>query len=432
MRWIAACVLLFTISCSTLDEPVRRGTVVESPDEKREESVEERCLASLKPAKIPSLVDRPDSTLTVKPDLPTLPKPLPPESVGISRGMVRESGCVKPVFRDLSTPIVPVRKQEPPSLKSASSASPAVQHQAPVTEPPVPQRREGAEREREIDQELFAAVQKDEYPLESREEMVSPVLERTIRCYPGEELSLQVPGAGWIFLSADEEGSERGSGEGLHFLGRNYLEEGMLFQFAVEREGTWLLRLQRQSSESGGFEYKNYLLRTSAQAQGAEGEAVLAHVPKEDEGMVPLDEGLRLYREDRRRQALSLLSEQLPSLESGEALKAFTIYESPRAEDLAGDLFSDRALRQYRRLAQGDEAPMVHFIEWLLPASSGNERAELCFLLGQWYQSESEPRDYRRAAELFRSVRLRHPWSPRWKAAGERERYLKRYYLELR
>jgi hypothetical protein len=266
----------------------------------------------------------------------------------------------------------------------------------------------------------------------------------TVSARPGDDITITLEGNGWIYMGAASDGPGNGSIL-VRFLDRSSGNGNSRFLFSTSGEGSAVLRFQLQNSAAGTRQLRSYSLTVAAEesgaaeteAGGASGVAAEAQ-PSPDRSHAELSEIIDRYRAGERRDSLRSLNELLEQYEGEKALdiSLFRGLPEPAEGELPASFYSetffDLLERRISAGVRGGEEDHVRFIEWLLSAVPAEQRDLYYFRLGRLFEEKLFPRDPAGAVHYYSKIRLEYPWSRYWNQAVERERFLRRHYLELR
>lgn len=272
-----------------------------------------------------------------------------------------------------------------------------------------------------------------------------------LRAAPGEDLAISLAGDGWYYTGATVTGEEP-AGSQPRFLQRILRDGTTIFLFAVEQQGRWQLEFRRQDAVEGSVDRRLYLLHALPMEGFGSGDsndfpAASAREPDglkaAETGPGPSDSGTDVGLLYQGGELQGALSEAMQRFESGKAPTGIEVLFSlkppdPRKhpgaipETLLDGTWVDSLDRLEGRIDGTTEAALVAFLQWLIPALPEGNLDLYYYRLARLLESPPSPRDERRAVEYYKLIRDRYPWSPYWELAGERERYLRRHYLELR
>ncbi len=266
----------------------------------------------------------------------------------------------------------------------------------------------------------------------------------TVSARPGDDITITLEGNGWIYLGAGSDGSENGTVQ-VRFLDRSSRDGNSRFLFSTASEGSAILRFQLQNSAAGTRQLRSYRLEVSAEDSGVREAAGLEELPAaEDEEKAEERKNLELtrlierYDAGERKDSLLILHGLFEKHDGEEVLdlSRFTELPAPSEGELPGVFFSETFFDLLDRMADSGgfagEGERVRFIEWLLSAVPPGERDLYYFRLGKLFEEKLFPRDPAGAVHYYSKIRLEYPWSRYWNKAVERERFLRRHYLELR
>ncbi|MFW6339078.1 MAG: hypothetical protein ACOC25_09115, partial [Alkalispirochaetaceae bacterium] len=241
----------------------------------------------------------------------------------------------------------------------------------------------------------------------------------------GEELTVRLPGEGWLYLGESEHSDE------VRFLSQREREGETVFRFRISRSGEYELQFQRQELLSGRV--SEHTLEVAALSSGSDGSRGVAA-----EG----GEGLSGGEES---------AQELPEVGEEEPVAG----SDPGAESLRWpEEFTNDALLQdpaetLRRAGESDRYDAVALAELvagrgdpqgaisLLEAYQGIEERELeldelWFRMARLLEREEEARDLRRAVELYERIVDEYPLSDYYGASRQRVEYLKRHFFLVR
>jgi hypothetical protein len=397
-------------------------------------------------------------------DLPEIPEPsrsagsgeIPLQKVGFSpsRSLVEDpprfsAGIYRPVSglteeyeeyeEDSSGRSTPAPTPSAPNPAPEDSDEDRIEDRAEKQQPAAP------DREPDID------------PLEQDIDPVKPDIKtspapRQLQAIPGEDLAISLSGDGWYFLGDNSAAS------GFRFLQRIFRDGNSIFLFSIEDAGEWIIEFHRQDLENGISESRRYLISSREEhplfplqgdtGQGntggaidgdisaADGEALAGgEAPGERRDARKRDIAL-LYRSGKRLEALSAVMEDLTGNELPAGMEELLGLSPPGSDDLPSSLHDASWVENFSSpkvdLDSKTETALVAFLEWLLPVISDDLRDRYYYRLAKLLETSPPPRDEKRAAAYYQEIRDHYPWSSYWQEAGERERYLRRHYLEVR
>jgi hypothetical protein len=470
------------------DQPVI-ASFSERPGQQRKAPAESAVPEELHPATLPlpelPLQGPPPSELPPSPgDVPVaelqhpLPE-LPPSPAAFSaveilvypppvivdrqgRRLDAEKVSSSPVSAETGEGDAPPGRENPSSSENlpAASSSEARQNQPPLQRESAPPREarssQGASRPQadsrpQEDKPQGALRPQEDRPQDAapQENAVSRPAEsgELIEAVVGEDLTITLDGGGWLFLGSERADPDRPSAT-VRFLDRTFASGKSRFLFSLSSEGETLLRFQSQDTSAGTSRTQVYRIDVALPAgDTAPGETAAGSAETEPAALqkgLPEESGvsaadltalLERYRGGERRESLMELSgllEQWDGLHSL-GLAEFPLMPSPGREELPSFYLSSSFPELlYGKKSDFSKMEIIHFLEWLLPAVPENQLDSFYFRLGMLYEEDPPPKDPARAVSFYEKIRLNLPWSRYWTEAAQRERYLRRHFLEFR
>jgi len=245
----------------------------------------------------------------------------------------------------------------------------------------------------------------------------------------GEEVSVELPGLGWIYLGSEDPGAPE-------LRRRTHHAETTEFVFRTRGEGTHRLRFQRQDLALGSQETQDLLLNTlptdasarlsqDAQAESPEGASTEESATEISEGELPEENELHMTPEALH-QALeqSLLEDRDTDAERflQQLLDTGYVPEEGLLREAAE-----------RRAARGEISGAIDLLEQhLLEYPSRNGRDRVHYLLGSLYEADSERRDLRTSRMHYGVVVSEFPRSRYLDESQRRINYQNRHFFEIR
>ncbi len=305
----------------------------------------------------------------------------------------------------------------PPAQVVPSQTTPA----PPVASPDVEQPPSGPPADTEQPPELAPAPAPEIAP--------TPAPARELAASLGEEVSVELPGLGWIYLGSEDPGAPE-------LRRRTHHAESTEFVFRTRGEGTHRLRFQRQDLSLGAQETQELLLNTlptdasarlSQEAQSELPEDAPAERGTTDisESDLPQQSGIDMTPETLH-QALeqSLLEERDTDAERflQQLLDAGYVPEAGLLREAAE-----------RRAARGEIGGAIDLLEQhLIEYPSRNGRDRVHYLLGSLYEADSERRDLRKSRSHYEVVVTEYPRSRYLDDSQRRINYQNRHFFEIR
>lgn len=267
-----------------------------------------------------------------------------------------------------------------------------------------------------------------------------PVDTRELAAAVGEEVSVELPGLGWIYLGSDDP-------EAPELQMRTHHAETTEFVFRTRGEGTHRLRFQRQDLALGSQETQELLLNTlpmedlvrlrqdatddEAAAETALGGDAGVDSPGDDTGVDSSEDGqLETSSTDMSPEDLHAALEL--SLLEGHDNEAEEMLQ--RLLD-AGYVPEATLLREaaVRRADRGEIGGAIDLLEQYLveyPSRTGRDRVH--YLLGSLYEADSERRDLRESRTHYGVVVNEFPRSQYLDESQRRINYQNRHFFEIR
>ncbi|TVR92880.1 MAG: hypothetical protein EA428_03200 [Spirochaetaceae bacterium] len=265
-------------------------------------------------------------------------------------------------------------------------------------------------------------------PPSEAEQSSAPARELDTRV--GEEVSVELPGLGWIYLGSDEPGAPE-------LLRRTHHSETTEFVFRTRGEGSHRLRFQRQDLALGSQETQDLVLnarpiddsvRLSQEALGEDAPLEGPEIDAERDSSELDGSGARIadMSPEELHAALEL------SLQEGRDIEAEEILQ--RLLD-AGYVPEASLLRAgaERRAERGEIGGAIDLLEQYLveyPSRSGRDHVH--YLLGSLYEADSEYRNMRESQRHYGIVVNEYPRSRYINASQRRLNYQNRHFFEIR
>lgn len=258
---------------------------------------------------------------------------------------------------------------------------------------------------------------------EESSQETSPIAEVTSEITEGDQILVELPGRGWIFLGAPN----------VEFIEKTNTQDGEAFRLKIgEGEGTYRLAFQRQNFSTGETE---------------EGEVVVEAVEDDGEESTTSDDS---SEETAQSTELEL---QDGDGEQHSGSNEITVNENDiENENQQSGTDSDFIARLDEAVKDGDTENITNTANQILenngqnlPAAmellenyvlgfSGDEawRAAVLMMLARMYENEEQVRDMKKALSLYETVITDFPLSSYIEQAERRKRYINRHFIEIR
>ncbi|MCA1755634.1 MAG: hypothetical protein LC641_13260 [Spirochaeta sp.] len=249
---------------------------------------------------------------------------------------------------------------------------------------------------------------------------------RELNAGVGEEVSVELPGLGWIYLGSDDSGAPE-------LRRRIHHAETTEFVFRTHGEGTHRLQFQRQDLTLGSEETQDLVLNTVPVED-------LANVEQdafsEDESME--DAGVDSSEPERPEESAADMS---PRAMHEELENALLEGRDSEAEELlqrlldAGYLPEAGLLQEAaeRRAERGEIGGAIDLLEQRLseyPSRNGRDRVH--YLLGSLYEADSDRRNMQESRLHYSVVVNEYPRSRYLDESQRRINYQNRHFFEIR
>ncbi len=265
-------------------------------------------------------------------------------------------------------------------------------------------------------------------PPSEAEQGTAPTRELDTRV--GEEVSVELPGLGWIYLGSEEPGAPE-------LLRRTHHSETTEFVFRTRGEGSHRLRFQRQDLALGSQETQDLVLNArpiddsvrlsqdvlgeDAPMDGTESDTALDSSELDIPGSPEAD-----MSPEQLHAALEL------SLQEGRDTEAEELLQRLLDSGYVPEASLLRAAAE-RRAERGEIGGAIDLLEQYLveyPSRSGRDRVH--YLLGSLYEADSERRNMRASQRHYGIVVNEYPRSRYLEASQRRINHQNRHFFEIR
>jgi len=257
----------------------------------------------------------------------------------------------------------------------------------------------------------------------------------------GQTLEIWYPGSGWVFLG------DASAQNGLGYENRKLDKTDTLFTFKALKPGNYILDFSRFDVLDDSFIQDSIAVsvteeaiprvgrirapdyRASQAANPAASATAPATVAAPGAPLVPAGTGRTVTPEGSSASGKGSFFAEEPALVSS-APSSGLVAPTPSALAVPSDP-AEALKKAESSLAAGDpQAALLMLDGFFMTAVSALD--EGWYLRGQAYEANGATRDMRKALDAYQTLVSAYPESPRWKAADERIRYIRQFYLKIR
>jgi hypothetical protein len=253
----------------------------------------------------------------------------------------------------------------------------------------------------------------------------------------GQTLEIWYPGSGWVFLG------DASAQNGLGYENRKLDKNDTLFTFKALKPGNYILDFSRFDVLDDSFIQDSIAVSVTEESNPRVGRirapdyrasqavtsAASATGPAPAAPPVPAGTGRTVTPEGSSASGKGSFFAEEPALVSS-AVPTNQVAPTPSALAVPSDP-AEALKKAQSSLAAGDPQAALSMLDgFFMTAVSALD--EGWYLRGQAYEANGATRDMRKALDAYQTLVSAYPESPRWKAADERIRYIRQFYLKIR